>query len=136
MFGVASTPTRPLAVIAAAISACGSTTGTTSTPAAAATSRATSSPTEVAVLQAITSSFAPRPSSSSAIAADPLPQPRRVAAAVGEHRRVAEVDVVLLGQRDQALVEDGEAADAGVEHRHRQRGVELGAAPRHAAVRV
>ena len=67
MFGVASTPTRPLAVIAAAISAWGSTTGTTSTPRSAATSRATSSPTEVAVLQAITSSLAPRSSSSSAI---------------------------------------------------------------------
>ena len=121
MFGVASTPTRALAVIAAAISACGSTTGTTSTPRAAATSRVTSSPTEVAVLQAITSSLAPRSSSSVGDPRDPLAQLRRVLVAVGEHRRVAEVDEVLLRQRDEALVEDGEAADAGVEHRDRRR---------------
>jgi hypothetical protein len=69
VFGVASTPTRPLAVIAAAISACGSTTGTTATPSSLATPRATSAPTEVAVLQAITSSFAPRPSRSEEIRA-------------------------------------------------------------------
>ena len=46
-----------------------------------------------------------------------LPRP------VGEPGGVAEVDVVLLRQGDQALVQDGEAADAGVEHRDRQRGV-------------
>ena len=56
-------------MIAAAISACGATTGTTSTPYSAATSRATSSPIAVAVLQAITSSLAPRSSSFAAIEA-------------------------------------------------------------------
>ena len=69
MFVVASTPTRPLSVIAAAISACGSTTGTTSTPCSAATARTTSSPIAVAVLQAITTSFTPRRRSDSVIAA-------------------------------------------------------------------
>ena len=62
MAGVASTPTRPLSVIAAAISASGSTTVTTSTPLSAATARAASAPAEVAELQATTSSFAPRSS--------------------------------------------------------------------------
>ena len=124
MFGVASTPTLPLSVIAAAISACGSTTGTTSTPCSAATSRATSAPIEVAVLQAITSSLAESVAEQPlGDRADPLAQPLRVAGAVGEHRRVAEVDEVLLGQRDQALVEDGEPADPRVEHRDRWRGV-------------
>ena len=82
------------------------------------------------MLQAITSSFAPRSSSSSAIAADPLAEAVGVARPVGEHRRVAEVDEVLLGQRDEALVQHGEPADPGVEHRDRLRGVELGAGRR------
>ena len=43
--------------------------------------------------------------------------------AVGKAGVVAEVDVVLLGQRDEALVEHGEAADPGVEDGDRQRGV-------------
>ena len=43
--------------------------------------------------------------------------------AVGKTGIVAEVDVVLLGQRDQALVQHGQAADAGVEDRDRQRRV-------------
>jgi hypothetical protein len=34
---------------------------------------------------------------------------------------VAEVDEILLGERDQALVQDGEPADAGVENRDRLR---------------
>ncbi len=89
------------------------------------TSRATSVPIEVAVLQAITSSLAPRSSSSSAIEPDPFTQAVDVARPVGEHRRVAEVDEVLLGQRDQALVQHREAADPGVEHRDRLRAVEL-----------
>ena len=37
------------------------------------------------------------------------------AVAVGEPRRVAQVDVVLVRQRHQALVEHGESADAGIE---------------------
>ena len=36
--------------------------------------------------------------------------------AVREPRRVAEVQVVLGRQRDEQLVENGEASDAGVEH--------------------
>ena len=78
------------------------------------------------MLQAITSSLAPRSEQQLGDPGDPLAQRRRVAAPVGEPGGVAEVDEVLLRQRDQALVEDGEAADAGVEHRHRQRRVELG----------
>ena len=54
--------------------------------------------------------------------ADPLAQHLGVAGPVGEHRGVAEVDEVLLGQGDQALVEDGQPADPRVEHRDRQRG--------------
>ncbi len=60
MAGVASTPTRPESVIAAAISASGSITATTSMPCSAAISRAVSSPAEAAELQAITTSLAPR----------------------------------------------------------------------------
>ena len=37
------------------------------------------------------------------------------ALAVGEARGVAQVEEVLVGQRDEQLVQDGEAADAGVE---------------------
>jgi hypothetical protein len=59
---VARTPTRPESVIAAAISASGSITATTSTPRSAAVSRAASSPAPAAELQAITSSFTPRSS--------------------------------------------------------------------------
>ena len=62
MAGVASTPTLPDWVSAPAISASGSITATTSTPASAAISLATSWPAEAAELQAITSSFAPRSS--------------------------------------------------------------------------
>ncbi len=40
--------------------------------------------------------------------------------AVGKLGAVAEVEEVLLGQRDEALVKDGEAADSGVEHRDRK----------------
>ena len=57
---MASTPTRPVSVIAAAISASGSITVTTSTPCSAAISRAASAPAAVAELQATISSFAPR----------------------------------------------------------------------------
>src|SRR5439155_24914073 len=39
----------------------------------------------------------------------------RVAPAVREARRVAEVDEVLVRQRDEQLVQDGQPADAGVE---------------------
>ena len=35
---------------------------------------------------------------------------------VGQPRMVAEVDEVLVRHRDEALVEDGQAADARVEH--------------------
>ena len=38
---------------------------------------------------------------------------------VRQPRVVAEVDDVLVRQRDEQLVEDGEAADAGVEHADR-----------------
>jgi hypothetical protein len=60
--GVASTPICPLSLIAAAISASGSTTVSTSTPRSSATSRTTSPPAEVAELHATTSSFEPRSS--------------------------------------------------------------------------
>jgi len=55
---------------------------------------------------------------------DSLPQPLRITRAIGEHRRIAEIDEVLLRQRDQALVQHGEATDAGIEHRDRLRGVQ------------
>ena len=37
---------------------------------------------------------------------------------VGQPRVVAEVDEVLLRERDETLVEDGQPADAGVEQAH------------------
>ena len=40
---------------------------------------------------------------------------------VREPRVVAEVDEVLVGQGDQALVEDGQPADTGVENADRPR---------------
>ena len=46
-----------------------------------------------------------------------------VFAPYGKRRVVAEVEVVLLGQRDEALVQHGEPADAGVEDGDRQRSV-------------
>ena len=74
MAGVASTPTRPESVIAAAISASGWTTETTSTPCRPATSRAASRPAVAAELQAITISFAPRSSRNAGVALDALAQ--------------------------------------------------------------
>ncbi len=41
---------------------------------------------------------------------------RRGAVAVGEARGVAEVEEVLVGKRHEALVQNGEPADAGVEN--------------------
>jgi hypothetical protein len=60
--GVASTPIRPVSLIAAAISASGSITVSTSTPCSPATSRARSPAAEVAELHATTKSFEPRSS--------------------------------------------------------------------------
>ena len=48
---------------------------------------------------------------------------------VGKARVVAEVEVVLLRQRDEALVQDGEPADAGVEDGDRQRRIWAGGHP-------
>jgi hypothetical protein len=64
-------------VIAAAISASGPITVITSTPARSAISRAVSAPADVAELQAMTSSFAPRWSRNSVLRAT---SPRRSAA--------------------------------------------------------
>ena len=118
--GVASTPTLPDSVIAAAISASGSITVTTSTPASAAISRAASWPAEVAELQAITSSFAPRSSRKRVSCSTCARSSSGGSRSVRETARVAQVDIVLLGQRDEALVQHGEPADPRVEHRDRQ----------------
>ena len=59
------------------------------------------------MLQAITTSFTPV-EQRLGDRRDPLPQLLPGPAAVGEHRRVAEVEVVLLWQRDQALVVTGQ----------------------------
>ena len=40
------------------------------------------------------------------------------ALAVGKARGVAEIEVILAGQRHEQLVQHGEAADARVEHGH------------------
>ena len=57
------------------------------------------------------------------VALDALAQLVRCLRPVGKARVVAEVDVVLLGQRDQELVQHGEPADPGVEDGDRQRGI-------------
>ena len=107
-------------MIAAAISASGSITVTTSTPCSAAISRAVSAPAAVAELQAMTSSFAPRSSRKRTLRAHALAQLFRGLRAVRELGVVAEVEEVLGGQRDEALVQDREAPDPGVEDRYRQ----------------
>ena len=83
-------------------------------------------PADAAELQAITSSFAPRSSRKRRHLLDVIPKLLRAPRPVREAGVVAEVDVVLLGQRDEALVEHGEPADARVEHRDRQLGARLG----------
>ena len=60
------------------------------------------------------------------VALDALAQLGLALRPVREARIVAEVDVVLLGQRHQALVQHGEPADAGVEDGDRQRRVGSG----------
>jgi hypothetical protein len=70
----------------------------------------------------MTISLAPR-SSSSRVAGDALAQLLRALGAVGEVGVVAEIEEVLRGQRDQALVQDGQPADAGIEHRDREAAV-------------
>ena len=97
--------------------ASGSTTPITSTPSVVCSirSRSAGSAAAVAELQATTSSFAPRASSSSAIWSEKRSSSARRALAVGEARGVAEVEEVLVRQAHEQLVQDGQAADAGVE---------------------
>ena len=114
---------RPESVIAAAISASGSITATTSTPASAAISRAASSPAPAAELQAMINSFAPRSSRKRVLRSTHASSCSGALGSVGEVGVVAEVDEVLSGQRDQALVQHGQPADAGVEDGDRQRRV-------------
>ena len=83
--------------------------------------RASSSAAALAALHATTSSLAPASSRWSAISIENVSSSGLRAVAVREPRGVAEVQVVLGRQRDEQLVQHGQAADAGVEHRHRAR---------------
>ena len=73
----------------------------------------------VAELHATTTSFTPRASRYAPISRakrrTSVERPR----AVREPRAVAEVDEILVRERDEALVQDGQAAHAGVEHADR-----------------
>ena len=109
---VASRPTRRLRVACTAACASGVITPTTGT---ASSSCSRGSAAEVAALHATTMSFTSCCSRIGADlareAADLLERPRPVRQA----RVVAEVDEVLVRHRHEALVEDGQAADARVE---------------------
>ena len=72
------------------------------------------------------SSFAPRSSRKRVDLRDRVAQPSWRLGPVREVGGVAEVEEVLLRQRDEALVQDGEPADPGVEDGDRQRPVEQG----------
>ena len=92
----------------------GSTTPTTVTvPSSSAFS--VGSAAAVAELQATTSSLAPRASRMPAKLASEREQLIGRAIPVRKACGVAEVDVVLMGQRHEALVQDGQATDPGVE---------------------
>ena len=73
----------------------------------------------VAELQATTTSFTPCASRKAPISRAKRRSSPSGRGPYGQPRAVAEVDEVLVRQRDQALVEHGEPADAGVEHADR-----------------
>ena len=73
----------------------------------------------VAELHATTTSLTPRASRYGADLAGEAAHLRERPRPVGQPRAVAEVDEVLVRQRDEALVQDGQAAHAGVEHADR-----------------
>ena len=103
---------RRLRVACTAACASGTITETTGT---ASCSCRSGSAAEVAVLQATTTIFTPEPLE---VDADLVREPAHLVAAprpVGEPCMVAEVDEVLVRHRHEALVQDGQAADAGVE---------------------
>ena len=108
---------RPLRVAATACTAPGWTTPSTSTPSVVCIirSRSAGSAAAVAELQATTSSLIRRASSSSAISSENASSSAAVALPVREARGVREVHEVLVRELHEQLVQDRQAADAGVE---------------------
>ena len=112
-------PTLPLRVAAAARRDSGVTTPMTGTRPLS-VSRSAGSAAAVAELHATTSSFAPRSSEDARQLGGERAQLGGRAVAVREAGGVAEVQEVLVRQRHEALVQDGEAADSGVEDGDRE----------------
>ena len=108
-------------MIAAAISASGSITATTSTPRSAADRARRLEPGGGGRVAGDHDQLRAAVEQVGGVALDALAQLGVGLRAVGKARVVAEVEVVLLGQRDEALVQHGEPADAGVEDGDRQR---------------
>ena len=113
---------RPLRVAAAARRDSGRTTATTGTRRSS-SSRSAGSAAAVAELQATTSSFAPRSSRMPASSRANACSSSGVRSPYGKARGVPEVEEVLMRKRHEALVQDGEPADAGVEDGDGQRAI-------------
>jgi len=101
--GVAITPTLPRSLIAAAISASG--------PIGAGRCRRVAGDDQ---------ELGATIEQEGGVALDQLAQPRDRLRPVGEVGAVAEVEEALLRQGDEALVQNGEAADPGIEDGYRE----------------